>query len=135
MESGGGSWDSVSILAILGVAIPLVVAALTLVVGVYNQNRQSKRDFELKVLEVLMAETSPVAVRNKARAFKTLFPHAFSSDFAANFNPADFEGPAGEVDAKKYLIGLIAEHPEAKELIVETWKQLFPSDTWIKAIR
>jgi hypothetical protein len=130
-SSGGGFGETVSIVALLGLAVPLLVAALTQVVSVYNQNKQSKRDFELKVVEVLMAEGSPEALRNKARAFKTLFPHLFPADFAANFNTREFEGSGGTVAAKKFLLGLIAEHPGQKELILRTWRQLFPSDTWL----
>lgn len=132
---GGGFGETVSIIALLGLAVPLLVAALTQAVSVYNQNKQSKRDFELKVVEVLLAEGSPEALRNKARAFKALFPHVFPADFASNFSARDFEGGGGTVDSKKMLISLIAEHPGQKDLVLRTWRQLFPDDKWLDDVK
>lgn len=134
-SSGGGFGETVSIVALLGLAVPLLVAAITQAVSVYNQNKQAKRDFELKVVEVLLSEGSPDVLRNKARAFKALFPHLFPSDFGENFKPSEFGSGGAAPEPGIALITLIAEHPAQKDLILQTWRQVFPKDKWLDAVK
>jgi hypothetical protein len=118
--------------------IPLIAAVVTLAFGVYNQNRQSRRDFELKVAEIVMGETGPVGAYNKARAFKAFFPDQLPPNFAAGFDPAEYESGFPQLEAeaksKKEFINLIAPHPSERERILQAWRELFPGDRWTQYV-
>jgi hypothetical protein len=116
----------------LTIIIPVLVAAATLGVGIYTQNQQARRTFELKVAELVMVDISPWGARNRARALKALFADTLPADFAADFNPSDF---VGHQSSKRELLKMIAENPGAKDIIVSSWRQLFPDDEWAKDLK
>jgi len=87
--------------------VPLMVAAFTLALGVWNQNQQARlqretqeraerAQFELKAAELVLNEKGPVGAKNKAKALQALFPDKLPKDFVSSFNPADFEGKKPE---------------------------------------
>ncbi len=122
--------------------VPLMVAALTLALGVWNQNEQARlqrevqekterSDFELKAAEIVMNEKGPVGAGNKARALKALFPKKLPEDFVKSFNPDEFEGPKTEsIEAKKAFFQAAASKETDVRILAALWKQLFPGEKW-----
>jgi hypothetical protein len=130
----------------VGVVIPLAVALLALAGNVWSEHRaredriQAARDaFELKVADLVMDTTGPFETRGRANAMKQLFPKRLGADFASSFDPEQasdrkkFERDQ-RVAAKKELLKLLAEHPDDRDQILSTWRQLFPADEWAKGI-
>jgi hypothetical protein len=131
----------------LSIFIPLIVAAITFASSSYSQARQAEdqlelrqiqdqAQFELQAAEIVMASDNPAVTYNKALALEILFPNRIPSDFADEFDPGKFSSssPAGIVQSKKELLTLLAEHPEERRQILDTWKQLFPEDEWVKEL-
>lgn len=129
---------------ITGVSLmtPLMIAAITLGLGVWNQNQQAKvqreiqaaaerLQFELKAAEIALSANGPISARNRARALKVLFPNRLPPDFLAAFNPDDFVGPKVEFfEAKKAFFDAAASRATDIASLAELWKQLFPWDQW-----
>jgi flagellar biosynthesis/type III secretory pathway M-ring protein FliF/YscJ len=130
----------------VSIFVPLTVAAVTFASASCNQKEQAEAQlklqeeqandqFELKAAEIVMTSDNPKITYNKARAMRALFPGHFPPDFAATFNPDEFSSnEAGVIQSKKELLNLLAEHPEQRKQIIDTWKQLFPEDEWVKEL-
>ena len=124
----------------LGVAVPLIVLALTLI---YNgwQFRQAAEDtytlerekagfdFQTRVVDILLSPDVPKGAHLKAQMVDELVnPGTFDEKLAPLVEPFD----AGD---KTDFISLIAAHPKEQGTIVALWKQLFPADTWVDELR
>jgi flagellar biosynthesis/type III secretory pathway M-ring protein FliF/YscJ len=130
----------------VSIFVPLTVAAVTFASASCNQKEQAEaqlklqeeqanNQFELKAAEIVMTSDNPKITYNKARAMRALFPGHFPPDFAATFNPDEFSSnEAGIIQSKKELLNLLAEHPDQRKQIIDTWKQLFPEDEWVKEL-
>lgn len=122
--------------------VPLMVAALTFALGVWNQSQQARlqresqenaerAQFELKAAEIVMNEKGPVGAKNKARALKALFPTKLPDDFVTSFKPDDFEGPKVEsFEAKRVFFETAASGTADIKALATLWAQLFPGDKW-----
>ena len=122
--------------------VPLMVAAGTLSLGVWNQNQQAKlqreaqavterAEFELKATEVVLSANGPISAKNRAKALESLFPSRLPKGFASTFNPDEFDGPKVEFfEAKKIFFEAAALHAPNIKMLAALWKQLFPWDQW-----
>jgi hypothetical protein len=100
------------------------------------QTKKAVDDFELKVAEILMAAKGPYETRGRAIALRQIFPSRLGDKFAITFNPEDATDRAAfihdrTVASKKRLLNLLAEHPQDRQQIIETWRRLFPDDVWV----
>jgi hypothetical protein len=64
-----------------------------------------------------------------------LFPKRLTGGWANAFNPEQATNRASFehdqiVASKKELLKLMAEHPDARNLILSTWQAMFPADGW-----
>ena len=74
----------------VGVAVPILAVAATVMLGVWSQYQKARDDFALKAAEILLAGDNPITTQNKAKALSTLFPSQLPRDFAKSFNPNAF---------------------------------------------
>ena len=95
-----------------------------------QDSEQSKRDFQLKVAEILMASKSSRQMQARADALKNLFGDNFDENFGKSFDPNEMS-LARSVERKEFLMQLISEDPERAPEIVTYWKLLFPEARWI----
>jgi hypothetical protein len=131
-----GFWTRVTVL------IP-IVAALIALGGTALSRHQESRDeiklqeleaqdaFELKAVELVMSAETAFETLTRAKAVKALFPQRLPDGFAATFDPernTDFRFRI--IASKKELLTLLAEHPQQRQQILETWRSLFPGDEW-----
>src|SRR5216684_922252 len=107
------------------VAIPLLVVAVTLGVGVWNQNQQNRLAFALKAAEIIMATDKPNVTHEKAIALLMLFPGQLPPNFAKSFNP----NSVGSIDVntpRRELLRLMASKPESAIEILRIWTAAYP---------
>lgn len=125
------------------VFIPLLVAAVGYWQSVRNdeaqskrEDRQAQRDFELKAAEIVFADApSPTATRNRAVVLGQLFQDRLPAGFGERFDETRLRSSgAGEVDAKKELIRLLANHPGERGKVLRNWRQAFPGDRWAREL-
>jgi N-methylhydantoinase A/oxoprolinase/acetone carboxylase beta subunit len=81
--------------------VPLVVAAGSIVYGVWSQRDQAEKErvrrqeearlqFELKAAEIVFSDVkSPYGTKNKATALKALFGDRLPANFIASFDPEE----------------------------------------------
>ncbi len=121
----------------MAIAIPLGVIALVLTAGALNQREQDKLDFQLRAAQAVMNENGDVAAVSKARALKSLFGDRLPEDFVDSFDAETYptEIASQVVRSKKDLMQLLADHPRERAQIIDTWKQVFPGDTWVNDLR
>lgn len=118
----------------IGVAVPLVAIAATVMLGVWGQHQKGRDDFALKAAEILLAGDNPATTQSKAKALVTLFPSQLPQDFAKSFDPdAFYHTDPDPVLPKKDLVNLMAAHPADAERILAVWKAMFPDDKWLPA--
>ena len=123
--------------------VPLMVAAVSFLLGVRNQAEQSRlqresqektslAQFELKAAEIVLAERGPVGTLNKARTLKAIFPRRLPEDFVAKLNPADFQSKTGEgsLEAKIKFFEIVSKETNSQKELALLWRKLFPGDTW-----
>lgn len=124
-------------LTAMAIAIPLGVIALVLMAGALNQREQDRLDFQLRAAQAVMNENGDVAAVSKARALKSLFGNRLPDDFVASFDAETYptEIATQVVRSKKDLMQLLADHPRERAQIIDTWKQVFPGDTWVNDLR
>jgi len=116
----------------IATAVPLLVAALTLAVGVYNQSRASRAQFQLKAAELIMAAEGPAAARDRVKAMQQLFGDQLSPAFGDSVWQTI--GAPGR-DRKMALLELLAAHPANRLDILRSADVLFPETDFIKALR
>ena len=114
----------------IGVAVPILVIAATVALGIWSQYQKGRDDFSLKAAEILLQGDSPDVTKNKAIALQSLFPNQLSKDFARSFEPTQFG--TNTVPAQKELLQLMASRPEDAVRILAMWKSMFPDDKWIE---
>lgn len=68
--------------AVLSIPVSFLVAALTILYGIWSQDVRERADFEIKATEIVMNATSPIAAANKAEALTILFPNRLPPHFA-----------------------------------------------------
>jgi hypothetical protein len=116
----------------VGVAVPIVVIAATVMLGVWSQYRKGQDDFALKSAEILLQGDNPLTTQNKAKALATLFPSQLPRDFAKSFDPDAFAHTEPDrLTPRRDLVNLMAAHPADAERILAIWKAMFPSDEWL----
>ncbi len=129
-------WNSV--ISAAGIAIPLLVAAISLGVQVRNRNRQDKLLFQAKAAEIAMNTDNPEAARNRARAVAALFPEHLNRDFANQFDPEVFRGSAPREGGKEAMVEFFktaASGAKTPAECAELWMKIFPRDTWAEGIK
>lgn len=116
----------------IGVAVPIIVVAATVMLGMWSQYQKGRDDFSLKAAEILLAGDNPNTTQNKAKALAILFPSQLPQDFAKSFDPDAFgQSEPDTLTPKNELIKLIATHPSESEKILAVWKAMFPGDDWL----
>ncbi len=116
----------------IGVAVPLVAIAATIMLSVCGQYQKSRDEFALKAAEILLAGDSPAMTQNKAKALAILFPAQLPGDFAKSFDPDAFgHSEPDTLSSKKELMNLMASHPADAERIPVLWKAMFSGDEWL----
>lgn len=128
IEERAALWNS------LALGIPLVVAVLTLMVGVRIRDQQDRRKFQAKAAEIVMDARGPEAALNRAKVLAALFPGNLPDDFADSFDPGEYAPEEGSLTKEKFF-QIVAPHVEKKVELAELWKQLFPSNLWTDRIR
>lgn len=119
----------------IGLGVPVVALAATVMLGIWTQDRKGRDDFALKAAEILMAGDSPVATHNKAKALSVLFPSRLPRDFAKSFDPDAFgRSEPDTLASKRDLVTLMAAHPPEAERILAIWKAMFPGDAWLPEV-
>jgi hypothetical protein len=126
--------------------VPLVVALLTIIYGVWTFNKQGKQQtaaqadaarlqFELKAAEIAFAGKTPEAVMNRAKALSAVFPDRLPSDFLSSFDPQKFGGGKQDPAGKKCFLELLTKcsSPQDKAEMVSLWKALF-ADDWLHGV-
>lgn len=135
----------------LGVVVPLLVAGVAFGGTWWSQHQESrdkielqelqaKDGFELKVVEIVMDTRGPFGTRNRANAIQQLFPDRLREDFASSFDPEQASDRKTynrdqRVASKKELIALLVAHPDQRDQILRTWRQMFPGDEWARGLR
>jgi hypothetical protein len=109
-------------------ASPLIIGALAIIVGFWNQSRQAKHQFELKAAEIIFTGTTPQAILNRGKALKAIFGRYLSKNFLSNFKPEDYGGEKEPSEAKKFFIEQILNNPEKKAEITQLWFRVCPGD-------
>jgi hypothetical protein len=66
---------------VLSIIIPLLVATITIIYGVWSENERAKTNFEIKAVEIVMNASSPQAATNKAIVIAELFPDSLPKNF------------------------------------------------------
>lgn len=121
--------------AAVGSIIPIVVALGTIVYGIWSLRATAQSQFETKVAELALAAPDPDAAKARAQILAVWFQDSLPKDMNArleSFKPEDFGNP--DADSKKELFKAIAEHPDKRNELIETWKALFPDDSWIESL-
>ncbi len=125
--------------------MPLAIAAGSLGFCVWSPNRratlarlarqkEAESAFQLEAAEIIMDTDGPRQAQNRARALRKFFPKRLPEDLAQGFVPEEF-GIVTQLDeGKKELLRLIAEHPAAKQQILELWAVMFQGDPWLKHV-
>jgi hypothetical protein len=116
------------------VAIPLLVVAATVGLGVWNQYQQNRQAFTLKAVEILMVTPGPVETRNKANALLSLFPNQLPKNFANSFDP-NTVATAGEDFSQRELRKLMTANPDAAIKILNIWLAIYPDDPVAKTLQ
>jgi hypothetical protein len=117
------------------VAIPLLVVAATVGLGVWNQYQQNRQAFTLKAAEILMTTPSPNETRNKANALLSLFPNQLPKNFASSFDPSTIVTAAGENFSQRELRQLLTANPDAAVKILNIWLAIYPDDPVAKELQ
>ncbi|MGE5492268.1 MAG: hypothetical protein ACM31P_13375 [Actinomycetota bacterium] len=115
----------------IGVTVPIVVVAATVMLGIWSQYQKGRDDFALKAAEILMAGENPITTQNKAKALAVLFSSQLPPDFAKSFDPDAFGHSDDTLASKRDLVNLMAAHPTDSEKILAMWKAMFPGDEWL----
>jgi hypothetical protein len=84
---------------VLSIVIPLLVATITIIYGVFLENEKAKTNFEIKAVEIVMSATSPQAATNKAVVLYELFPDRLPINFKKTM--LSLYGKLDEGDAQK----------------------------------
>jgi hypothetical protein len=113
-----------------------IVASVAAAVLAYSsaqrtQNQHAADAFQLKVAEIVMSSRTPWEAKGKARALAAFFPDRASLATAEEFDPGT-HGWGRE--SRRELLGLLTAHPispQRREVVLKTWKALFPGDTWV----
>ena len=125
-DSRGSEWIQAA-----SVAVPLLVGALTLLIGVRNQANQAKLQFELKAAEVVADAGGPHGMRSRALSLRALFPDRLRSDFAEAFDPKlTLVAPGESSQHKIVFFESVAPHVKDYEQLASLWQKLFPTDKW-----
>ena len=66
---------------VLSIVIPILIASITIIYGVWSQNERAKSDFEIKAVEIILNSSSLKAATNKAIVLSELFPNRLPRDF------------------------------------------------------
>lgn len=121
-----------------GIVVPLIVVAVTVIVGLIKEREKEEADFEIKVAEIVMNTQSPDEAKTKAEAMKIIFHKRLDKDFANKFDAAAFTNPDYDPDyeAKLELFRMVLQNPKQKEKIVARWVRLFPKQaTWANTLK
>jgi hypothetical protein len=139
----------------LGVAIPLVVLAATLIYNGWQfrreaennreqENRQAQREaeieefsakiqFQLAILDTLLSQESPQEAHSKAVIFDELgISEDIGDEKLAPIMERVLDQDAG---SKEAFINLLVAHPDKQKEIVALWHFLFSADEWVSALR
>jgi hypothetical protein len=115
----------------IGIAVPIVVVAATVMFGVWSQYQKGRDDFALKSAEIIMAGSSPIATKNKAQALAALFPSQLPVDFAKSFDPDAYGHADTRALRERELVNLMVSHPAEADKVLAIWKAMYPGYEWL----
>jgi|SRR5882724_2782884 len=119
-----------------GVAIPLLIAAASILLGVYQLKKTADDQFKQKLAETIIQSTSPD--EGLARA-------TFITEILGDSAPRGIKQHLDKIDpgrfttvrsaaSQKELIKLLSERPQQRRSILHDWRALFPGDEWIATL-
>jgi hypothetical protein len=92
----------------------------------------AKLQFELKAAEIAFMGETPLAVRDRAKALKTMFGDRLRDDFLSSYDPYEFGEKEGNIESKKFFLDLLLKYPDQQFETLCFWKELFPGDVnWL----
>ena len=121
----------------VGAVIPIFVALGTIIYGVWSLRETAMSQFTTKVAELALAAPDPNQAKNRARILALWFKESLPGDFnrrLEEFKPEEFGTFGEDTPSKKELFQAIAEHPDKRADLIETWEALFPSDEWTDSL-
>ena len=142
VEERKSGWTAGSVL------LSTVVAVLGLFVnGCWQrdiEHRTASDNFKLKAAEIVMNSNGVAATKERADALQKLFPEELTDKFSEKLQlpkqlpkpekPEEKPDLAGDPEAKKALIKLLAEHPTEREQIIKDWLAIF-DDEWPRCLQ
>jgi len=124
LEASKAKWTAVS------VAIPVVVALLTVAYGFWSARETARLQFQLEAAKSVMAAPNEENAANRLIAYKKFFPNELPSSFAIPKDP--LEERVGVADAKKEFFKTVASIPGmTTQKALTIWIALF-SDEWAR---
>ena len=132
----------------LSTVIPLIAVLFTIGYNAWSFRKQTEQlnqqrtqdatlQFELKAAEIAFNGGTPLSVRDRAKALKTMFGNRLSDNFLADYDPSMFGEREGNLDSKKFFLELLLKYPKPEEQY-ETlcfWKEIFPGDVeWLQRV-
>lgn len=121
------------IVALFGIAIPLLIAVSSLRAQQKIANEQAKLQFQMKVAELAMTNSNnSTQTLYRAKALATLFETSLlPKNFGDRFDPKSFKFDYGaSTDRRVKVIALLAEHPDQRQQILKDWYVLFRWEWW-----
>jgi hypothetical protein len=120
-------WSSMSII------VPVVVAFLMVGYGIYSNDQQSNRDFQLAIVKAIADEQDPDEALGKFQFFSSLFPGQLPP--GANVDVHKYtknDNAVGEADAKKFFFEQMRQSGLSAPKLLILWRTLFDGDEWAK---
>src|SRR5437762_9183836 len=77
-------------LTLWSIGLPILLASISIIVGVIGQRQQAATLFELKAAEVVMSASDPDEAAGRAVAIKDLFGNRLPVDFVTRFRAEQY---------------------------------------------
>ncbi len=119
--------------SLLTVPVPLIIAALTLIVGVLNQVSAARDQLELKAAEIVMSAEGPYAAKARLAALRQLFGERLRLTFDSTLALTDMGAPGR--DRRLAILQLLIEHPAQCKEVLGTADVIFPHTDFIQDLR
>jgi hypothetical protein len=134
-------WSPISALG------PLIIALGTLIFSILSFQSQGKQQanmqlqaaklqFEIKAAEIAFSGKTALAVLNRAKALKRIFPDRLPQDFTKAYDPEELVGVKEPSEEKKFFLELLLKYPGKQADVIDLWEKLFPGDEeWLKRVK
>jgi hypothetical protein len=127
LQAKQARWTSIS------VAVPVVVAFLTVAYGIWSAGEAAKSQFQLEAAKSAMQAKTDNEIKGRLELYKKIFPAQLGADFAPLLAGIQ-TSTAGEdrsVEARIRFFEALARTKDATpQQLIETWRTIFPPDEW-----